>query len=579
MNYGGEQQQNMSSQYVMQRVPQRIAPMGQNVPTQQRPQGQVINNQPQMVNQTVIGNGQRQPIQMGQGVPQGYYMQIQQNEPMQIGNQDRRQVPVQFDQRQNIMRQRMANNPGAQMMQQQQAQQIRMRTNINTGVNQPQIVYLQQGPGSVPTQISNTNSNAPIQLQRISSAHYQQTNQSSGSPMNIQHQTNYHNTGQNLSQSPPRGQVSVMYNTTTSGPSPQYNSALQAELRSTSNNPQFQHKIPHQNMMTVVPQHIQNVPQHQKEPETDKENPEYIECLNYIKQSEKKLRILVERIRLDGGNDQLLNNIEKILDIMEGKKTVTLQFLGKLKKTVENLIEKFDICKNMIKTSTMVAEDADKFKSFTIPHYDPFYQLKKFHSRMPEELKSIVPDNDPTPYYLRKNFSPPMEEEISSNNNVFEKNNEKELDEYSKLIIDENGKERLVVLCDNGRTITISNEATKELNEIGNFEVDKEAIPISDHCREVRMKITGSDSLSAFPLYLIIPVDYPETLCNIYYPFESPNYRNRYMENIKRNMEFNLARNSCPRTITEIASRWSTEVNNCFVHDWSFNGPTQNSVG
>uniref|UniRef100_A0A0K0FC52 Mediator of RNA polymerase II transcription subunit 15 n=1 Tax=Strongyloides venezuelensis TaxID=75913 RepID=A0A0K0FC52_STRVS len=579
MNYGSEQQQNISGQYVMQRVPQRIAPMAQSVPNQQRPQGQVISNQPQMVGQQVITNGQRQTIQMGQGVPQGYYMQIQQNEPMQIGNQERRQVPVQYDQRQNLMRQRMVNNQGAQMIQQQQAQQIRMRTNINTGVNQPQIVYLQQGPNSVPTQMSNANSNAPIQLQRISSAHYQQANQSSGSPMNIQQQTNYHNAGQNLNHSPP--QVPVMYNNaTTSGPSPQYGSALQAELRGTVNNQSYQqHKMPHQNMMNSgIPQHVQSAPQLQKELETDKESPEYINRLNHFKQHEKKLKILFERLRLDGGNEKFLNNIEKILDIIEGKKIATLQFLEKLEKTVENLIEKYDICMNMIKTSTMVAEEADNFKSFTIPHYDPFYSLKKYHSRMPKELRNIVPDDDPTPYYLRKNYQSQKEEDNGINDSCA-RNIEKELDEYFKLAVDENDKQRLVIICDNGRAITISNEATKELLEIGNFEIDREAIPISDHCREVRIKITGSDTSCAFPLYLIIPVDYPETLCTIYYPFESPNNRNRYLENIKRNMEINLARNSYPRTITEIASRWSTEVNNCFIHDWSFNGPTQNSVG
>uniref|UniRef100_A0A0N4Z9Z6 Mediator complex subunit 15 n=1 Tax=Parastrongyloides trichosuri TaxID=131310 RepID=A0A0N4Z9Z6_PARTI len=575
MNFENNQA-NLPQRYVMQNVSSRMPGMSQqpqqiNVPpNQQRPQGQIMSNQSQMVGQPVMSNnGQRQNIQMA---PQNYYMQMQQNEQIQLGNQERRQVPVSYERTQGMIRSRMGANSTSQMLQQQQQQQMRMRQGMNSGINQPHILYVPQGPGSVPTQMTNNPQTGNIQqIQRIPSTHL------SGSPMPMSHsvppqQTNYSSNAQNnLNPSPPRGPVAnVMYNNAnTSGPSPQFNSALQAELRGVPNMQGYpqQHKLPPQAVITNPGQvsshpNVQQLQQQQPHIDPDRDTPEYTNCLNYIKQYDRQLQTLVERLRMDGGNEQLLNNIEKIQAIIDGKKVVTLQFLGKLKKTVEGLIEKFDICKNMYKSSSMVLEEANQYKSITIPHYDLFHDLKSVLTKLPDEVLNIQPDNDPTPYYLRekkKNDASKIEVDINKEDEI--------IDDNLKFTYDENGDLRLIITCNNGRTLVLSNKASKELKKLKKFKLHNDMQPISDHTTDIAFEIF-SKTPGIPPFILNVPINYPESPCSIHVSNEIKYDDNQFIYQCYQNLILKVSQNDSSISIRKYYKLWEEVCERCLTTSW-----------
>lgn len=136
-----------------------------------------------------------------------------------------------------------------------------------------------------------------------------------------------------------------------------------------------------------------------------------------------------------------------------------------------------------------------------------YYFVICFIFRVPDYIKYARPDDDtdPTPYYLRENKCDEVKEKIiekpeekeksidASKISVGERELEilEEIDEKSKLVIGEDSKEHLVILCGNERYLVLSEIITKDLKSCdGKFKVDPENIPISDHCREINIIIT-----------------------------------------------------------------------------------------
>uniref|UniRef100_A0A0K0FX35 Vacuolar protein sorting-associated protein 29 n=1 Tax=Strongyloides venezuelensis TaxID=75913 RepID=A0A0K0FX35_STRVS len=262
-------------------------------------------------------------------------------------------------------------------------------------------------------------------------------------------------------------------------------------------------------------------------------DPEYEKAVKKLKENEKKIKILLERQQMDGKISDAKERIEKLERIIQFKEKASLNYINRFINATDAKIKDENLCKPVIDAFDHIVKAGDKYKNFRIPHYDPFYCIKE-KLGVPDYIKYARPDDDtdPTPYYLRETNCDDVKEKIIERSGEKEKSADvskinvgereleilEEIDEKSKLVIGEDSKEHLVILCGNERYLVLSEIITKDLKSCGGkFKVDPESIPISDHCREINIIITF-DTIGVPPLHLLVPIDYPKDFCTIINP-------------------------------------------------------------
>uniref|UniRef100_A0A0K0E6Z9 Mediator complex subunit 15 n=1 Tax=Strongyloides stercoralis TaxID=6248 RepID=A0A0K0E6Z9_STRER len=295
---------------------------------------------------------------------------------------------------------------------------------------------------------------------------------------------------------------------------------------------------------------------------------EYEKAIKKLKENKQKIKLLLERQQMDGEITDCKEKIDKLERIIHSKEKVSLNLINKFINVTDAKIKDENLCKPVIDAFDNIVKSGSNYKIFQIPHYDPFQVIKKKLGE-PDYVKYTRPVNDsnPLPYYLRKKESEDeevdkkmIEKEDKVVNKINIENYQYEvinaIDEKTTLIIGKDGKEHLVILTGNDKYLMLSEVVTKDLKLCtGNFKIDPENIPISEHCREINVIITFNEIFIP-PLYLLIPVEYPKEICTIINPSFNEKNINSYLCKIISKVEQALPYHSNHRDIKNIVKTW-----------------------
>uniref|UniRef100_A0A915Q4H1 Mediator complex subunit 15 KIX domain-containing protein n=1 Tax=Setaria digitata TaxID=48799 RepID=A0A915Q4H1_9BILA len=267
------------------------------------------------------------------------------------------------------------------------------------------------------------------------------------------------------------------------------------------------------------------------------DEPLYSQKLELLKPYHEHIKRLLERNRydfdvhvdlevrfacsLDGQAPK--SKFERLLEIMENRRKVELKLLEKLVVSVRNLIERDSLCFPLIDALRLESADATK-----TPLPDPWGDFHQYAIKIPEKVLSLVKDE--------KSKSKEGKDSVP----------------MKRIKKEENCDDRIVVVCQDGSRLELSQEASDQLRPY-NYRFDPEFIPISDDCTEIQVFIEN-DILLVPPLRLVVPLNYPETRASIWRDRWSYGGVNLVDINTQFDKRLNMAVNC--RTITEIISAW-----------------------
>uniref|UniRef100_A0A0K0G4F5 Mediator of RNA polymerase II transcription subunit 15 n=1 Tax=Strongyloides venezuelensis TaxID=75913 RepID=A0A0K0G4F5_STRVS len=299
-------------------------------------------------------------------------------------------------------------------------------------------------------------------------------------------------------------------------------------------------------------------------------NVEYDKAINKLKDNQEKIKTILERQQIDGKITDAKERIERLERIINLQEKVSLTFIHRFISATDAKIMDENLCKPVMDAFDNIVKAGDQYRSFQIPHFDPFHELKEKFLRLPDAVNNskLDEDDDPTPYYLRKDKDDnnkvlnkkendvkrrKLDTEVTSVDNQSEVI--QQIDERTKIVIGSDGKEHLTILCHNDKYLTLSDVITKDLKLCGKFQVDPNNIPISDHYRGVNFIITF-DKIGIPPLHLHIPIDYPKGICSIVNPNYNSEITDLSLHKLISRVEQALPSLSVYRRIQNIAITW-----------------------
>ncbi|CEF65788.1 Hypothetical protein SRAE_2000046400 [Strongyloides ratti] len=287
---------------------------------------------------------------------------------------------------------------------------------------------------------------------------------------------------------------------------------------------------------------------------------QYEEAIKKLKKNKEKIKTLLERQQIDGKITDAKERIERLERILNSQEKVSLNFINKFVNATDTKIKDENLCKSVIDVFDNIVKAGDKYKSFQIPHYDPFHEFKEKFLRLPdfEKCNSLEEIDNIISYNLKNN----EENEIKI---VYEKFNS---EEKNKNILDDNKRyfqDDIIQEIDKTTQIITGKDETitKDLKLCGRFKIDPQNIPISDHCREINVIITF-DKNNIPPLYLLIPVDYPKSVCSIVNPNCTNEIRDLSLNRLISRVEQALPCLSVYRRIQNIAITWMNLAMNVY---------------
>uniref|UniRef100_A0AC35TPE2 Mediator complex subunit 15 n=1 Tax=Rhabditophanes sp. KR3021 TaxID=114890 RepID=A0AC35TPE2_9BILA len=420
----------------------------------------------------------------------------------------------------------------------QRAQMYQSR-NVNPNIgHQPTMQRHPSAPNQIQGQmvyINNQNQqiNANPPIQRIQANQYQNMPQGN-SPMNIMPnsvgmpQSNHHirqnylnpNMGNIMgSGSVPAHQnqqpMSLLQAEINKGPSSAVNIRNFNQMNPSSiPQPQSHQQVQQQNFA-----HMPGVPLHnvQMPPELSQQSAEYQKLFESIAQSLPKCKLQLERSKIDNAH-KLRSTLEKLIELIESKKVVEITVLKRIFNSMPHLIVSFDVSKPIVEFMGQIQKNKWLPVQADVK-IGPMDSIRKQTNKLPAIVEELRDDSDKTPYYLRKSLKRKHvdddTEELISQIKVESKEAQFDRPTGMNLIVGDDGLEKYSIDCDNGRSIVLSAAATKELKSLS-FYVEKEDVPVSDHCRLIQIVVAPTYK-NIQRLRVMLPIDYPESGAYIFY--------------------------------------------------------------
>uniref|UniRef100_A0A0N5BQC7 Integrase catalytic domain-containing protein n=1 Tax=Strongyloides papillosus TaxID=174720 RepID=A0A0N5BQC7_STREA len=331
--------------------------------------------------------------------------------------------------------------------------------------------------------------------------------------------------------------------------------------------------LPNQlNVLVQNPSVIQPIVQQNINSEVIIQDPdvEYDKAIKKLKDNQEKIKTILERQQIDGKITDAKERIERLERIINLQEKVSLTFIHRFINATDAKIMDENLCKPVMDAFDNIVKAGDQYRSFQIPHFDPFHELKEKFLQLPDAVNhsKLDEDDDPTPYYLRKEKDDndkvvnkkgndakrrKLDTEVTAVNHHNEVT--QQIDERTKIILGNDGKEHLTILCHNDKYLTLSDVITKDLKLCGKFQVDPNNIPISDHYRGVNFIIIF-DKIGIPPLHLYIPIDYPKGICSIVNPNYNSEITDISLDKLISRVEQALPSLSVYRRIQNIAITW-----------------------
>uniref|UniRef100_A0A914C7J8 Mediator complex subunit 15 n=1 Tax=Acrobeloides nanus TaxID=290746 RepID=A0A914C7J8_9BILA len=227
--------------------------------------------------------------------------------------------------------------------------------------------------------------------------------------------------------------------------------------------------------------------------------PEYRETLNSLKKYHPQCLRLLDRVRLDG-HIELEKTIQRIIEIMEGKRNVERKLVEKLIRNIEVTLAKQSPMRGLTEFVKRLSHIPELGSMHGILP-DPWAEVRHLQIKVPDEMLNTIRE--------KRKFGTDVYENCHSSPTKRAKFEERVLSERK---ISKNDGDPIQVQCLNGRVVSLSKSASDELKRAG-YRIDPDLAPISEHDPLVTILVDHSPN-NHFnpiqPLRLLVPKDYPE---------------------------------------------------------------------
>lgn len=242
----------------------------------------------------------------------------------------------------------------------------------------------------------------------------------------------------------------------------------------------------------------------------------YEKKLADLKVHHEQIKRLKERQTVDGVRTKAV--YERLLELIEGRRTVKIDLLVKLADSVHNLIERNSPLYSL--TELLKTMPSDLSSTFALP--DPWGELKQFSIKPPdfankENETSLKRPATPIESHAVKRIKkdgaslglPQIKMELLDEPPSLScKEEYRYEDSYDNRGFDiRDGF--FAVRCKNGTRLDLSTEIPTQLRNT-RYRIDSDLAPISNECNEVQI-LVENDILLVPPLRIVIPINYPES--------------------------------------------------------------------